>query len=384
MTPVAFIQKESKPRLLFVVTEDWYFVSHRLHLAEAAKAAGYHVGLMTRVSRHKEVIEQSGIELFDWRIRRRSFNPLNEFDAIRQLVSTYRRFKPRIVHHVALKPVIYGAMAARMAGVECIVQALGGLGFVFSSNRLSARSILPVIKRLYSAALAGRRTRLILQNPDDCNLLINAGVIAHDRIRLIRGSGVDTGWFSPKEEDAGLPIVMLPSRLLWDKGVGDFVEIARRFRQEGKEARFVLVGDPDDENPSSVPIETIRSWCREGIVEWWGRREDMPFIISQSHVVCLPSYREGLPKSLLEAASCARPIVTYDVPGCREVVNHGENGLLVPLHNIDMLAGAVRSLVDSQTMRRRMGVAGRELVLRFFSAEMVAEQTLEIYQELMP
>lgn len=366
-----------------MVTEDWYFASHRLHLAKAALSAGFRVGVLTNVSKLGPYIGHQGITLFDWTIRRRSFNPFTEFKSIRQLVSTYRRFKPDIVHHVALKPVIYGALAARLANVSRRVQALGGLGFVFTSRRFSARLLLPVIKWLYAIALAGERTRLIVQNKDDKRLLTRAGVIEPNRIRLIRGAGVATAEFIPRDEPSDPPIVMLPSRLLWDKGVGDFVQVAKIVNAKNRTIRFVLVGDPDEENPSSVPIEKVKAWCRGGVVEWWGRQDDMPSVLSKAHIVCLPSYREGLPKVLLEAASCARPIVTYDVPGCREVVQHNKNGLLVPFQGIERFAEAVQQLIPDREMRQRMGKAGREMVLKNFSQEMIANQTLEVYRELL-
>lgn len=374
----------SKPRLLFVVTEDWYFVSHRLHLAVAAIEAGYHVGLVTRISRHRELIKRCGIELFDWQISRRSHNLLREFHTIRRLIEVFRVFRPDVVHNVAIKPVLYGALAARLIGINKVVHALGGLGFVFSSSRLSAYLLRPFIKMLFLAALAGKSTRLILQNPDDRQLLLHAGVIPAERICLIRGAGVDTVRFAPSKEPAGALIIMLPARLLWDKGIGDFVQTAERFRRQGINARFVLVGGPDEDNPASVPKKQIRSWCSEGLVEWWGHRDDMPNVLSQAHVICLPtSYGEGLPKSLLEAASCARPIVTYDVPGCREVVRDGQNGFLVPLKNIDKLGEALLRLLGDPKLRRRMGANGRNLVLNEFSQEKVARETIDLYRGLL-
>jgi glycosyltransferase involved in cell wall biosynthesis len=371
------------PRLLFIVTEDWYFVSHRLHIALAARKAGFEVGVVTRISRHRDLIERYGIEIFDWQINRRSFNLLNEMVSIRQLIEAYRRFRPSIVHHVALKPVIYGALAAKLTGVRRVVQALGGLGFIFLSERHWARALRPVVYLLLSAALSGSHTRLILQNPDDRDKMLHMGVISPNRINLIRGAGVDTTRFVPLAENGNPPIIMLPARLLWDKGVGEFVEAARCFKQRGTNARFVLIGEPDEGNPASVPLTTIHSWCADGTVEWWGQCDDMPTILSQAHVVCLPSHGEGLPKSLLEAASCARPIVTYDVPGCREVVIDGKNGFLVPFKNLDKLVEAIDTLLMDSSLRACMGVAGREMILDAFSQEEISRQTLELYHQLL-
>lgn len=369
-------------RLLFVVSEDWYFVSHRLHLAKAAIAAGYKVALLSRLSHHRALIEASGVEVIDWALERRSRNPFMEVRAIWGVYAALRKFRPDLVHVVALKPVLYSALACRLAGVHARVAALGGLGFVFSSQRFLARLLRPVVVRAFRCALSGRDALLILQNPDDLAILLTSQVIEAKRIRLIRGAGVDTSAFSPQEENVGVPLVMLPARLLWDKGVGEFVDCARSFKQKGIPVRFALVGEPDEHNPECVPVPQIVAWVVEGVVEWWGYRADMPEVLRQAAVVCLPSFREGLPKVLLEAASCGRPIVTYDAPGCREVVVDGKNGFLVPLKDSQALVVAVEKLLCDPELRRQMGIAGREKVLKEFSQEKIAAETMRVWAEV--
>jgi len=371
-------------RLLFVVSEDWYFLSHRLHLAEAAIAAGYKVALLSRVSQHRTQIEASGVEVIDWSLDRCSRNPFCELHFLREVYVALRRIRPDIVHAVALKPVLYSALACRLAGVHARVSALGGLGFVFSSRKFLARLLRPVLVLAFRWALRGRDARLILQNPDDQAILLAADVIEVGRIRLIRGVGVDTSAFFPQAEVSNVPLVVLPARLLWDKGVGEFVDCARSIKQKGIHARFALVGEPDAHNPECVPVAQLEAWAAEGAVEWWGRRADMPEVLRQAAVVCLPSsYGEGLPKALLEAASCGRPIVTYNVPGCREVVVDGENGILVPLKDGQALAAALEKLLRDPELRRRMGAAGRAMVLREFSQERVATETMRVWEEVL-
>jgi glycosyltransferase involved in cell wall biosynthesis len=369
--------------LLFIVSEDWYFVSHRLHLAAAARRAGFRVGVLTRVSDHRQRIEDAGIEVLDWNLNRRSRNPFIELRSIWEVLSALRRFRPDLIHVVALKPVLYSSLASRLVGLRQRVFALGGLGFAFASERLFARLIRPVVLRILRLALAGEKTRLILQNPHDREQLTTAGVIVAERVRLIRGAGVDTQAFRPQPEREGLVLVILPARMLWDKGVAEFVSCAKALRESGLRARFALVGDPDPHNPECVPDSQLRAWDRSGVVEWWGRRDDMPEVYAQAHVVCLPSAHEGLPKVLLEAASCARPIVTYDIPGCTEIVTHGENGLLVPLRDPRRLGEAIAALVIDSALRRRMGACGREKVVRAFSQELVAAETLSAWNELL-
>jgi glycosyltransferase involved in cell wall biosynthesis len=264
-----------------------------------------------------------------------------------------------------------------------VVNALAGLGYVFSSDSRAARTLRPVIKASMRMLLNDDGTKVILQNPDDAEVVCESIGVARDRVVQIRGSGVDPEIFRFVPEPQGAPVVMLASRLLWDKGVGEFVEAAEILRAEGREARFMLVGDADDANPASIDDGTLGTWKRSGTVELWGRREDMPDVLPQAHIVCLPSYREGLPKVLIEAASCGRPIVTTDAPGCREIVHHGENGLLVPVRDAKALADAIRTLLDDPDLRSRMGQAGRELVKKEFTIDAVVKSTLGVYETLL-
>lgn len=371
------------PHLLFIVTEDWFFCLHRLSLAVAAKRAGFEVSVATRVAEHGTVIESAGLRLIPLRLSRRSRNPLTEARLIADLVGLYRRERPDIVHHVAMKPVIYGSLAARLTGRRAVINALTGLGFLFTSDRLSARLLRPLVEAAFRGLLNAPICRTIVENPDDLRQLTDDGVVEPERIRLIRGSGVDLAKFSPSPEPEGPPLVVLPARMLWDKGVGEFVDAARRLREEGVQARFALVGQRDPENPSAIAEAQLREWARSGVVEYWGFRSDMPKVFAQCHIVCLPSYREGLPVSLLEAAACTRAIVTTDVPGCREAVRDEENGLLVPRGDSAALAAALSRLIADPALRRTMGARGRARAEKEFSVDSVVAQTLSLYREML-
>ena len=364
-------------KLLFVVTEDWYFVSHRLPLAMAAKAAGFEVAVATRVGRHAEVIRSAGIRLIPFSLSRRGGNPLREVMALWQL---YRREKPDLVHHVALKPVMFGASAAWLARVPAQVNAVAGLGWLFTSSGRIVRLVQPALRWMLGRLLNRPHSFTIVQNPEDRSLLERSGVPA-THLRLIRGAGVDTRIFYPMTPLSEPVCIVLASRMLWDKGVGEFVEAARRLTATGVNARFVLVGDPDLANPASVPESTLRGWHGQHGVEWWGRRDDMPSVLQAAHIACLPSYREGLPKSLLEAAACGLPIVTTDAPGCREVVRDGVNGLLVPVRDAAALAAALKKLIDDAQLRRNMGEQSRLRAEAEFGLETVIAQTLAVYRE---
>jgi glycosyltransferase involved in cell wall biosynthesis len=372
-----------KPVLLYLVTEDWYFWSHRLPIARAARAAGWEVLVATRVGSHGDMIRQEGFRLIPIKMRRRSLAPWREIATVAELIGIYRRERPDLVHHVAMKPVLYGSLAAAVAGVPAVVNARAGMGYVFTSSAMKARLLRPLIKKAVRWLLDRANARLILQNPDDVAAM-SAGTVAPKRIVLIRGSGVDTTAFAPAPEPGGTPVAVMVSRMLWDKGVGELVEAARLLKERKASVDVVLVGPPDPENPASISEGQLRDWEASGDVAWWGERSDIAQIWAKSHIAVLPSHREGLPKSLLEAAACGRPLVATDVSGCREVVRPGETGILVPPRDPGSLADALERLATDPDLRRRMGSAARELVERELSQEVVVEQTMALYRELLP
>jgi len=369
----------SKPRLAFVVTEDWYFASHRLGLASAALQQGYHVAVFTRCREKAPLIAGAGISAVNFGMRRRGMSPFGIFAEALNLRRLLWQYRPDIVHLVALRPVVVGGLASLILSRPQFVFALTGLGYLFTADRTNSpatrllRKVLPVIFRKGLA---------IVQNSEDQDLLLSCGVDS-SHVRLIRGSGVDVSKFFSSDEPPGTPIVMLPARLLWDKGVGEFVEAARTLRARDIEARFVLVGESDPDNPTAVPEEELRKWVDEGAVEVWGFKERMEEVLPQATIVCLPSYREGMPKSLLEAMACGRPCITTDTSGCREAVRHQDNGLLVPVKDSQALANAIQLLLDNKSERLRMGRRGRQRAVEEFADEVVNTQTLAVYEELL-
>lgn len=372
--------KTSRPKILFFVAEDWFVCSHWLPLIEGAKDAGFEVVVVTRTNKHAGKILQLGARVIPFEISRRGFNLFREFTAILRLMQIYRKEQPDIAHHVAMKPMLYGSLVAHLMRVPHTVNWVAGMGWLFVSSSWRAKMLQIVVRKVLGILLRG--TSVIVENKDDQAIIANIGIAAQ-HIHLIRGAGVDTLLYAPSTEPEGVPLVVLPARMLWDKGVGEFVEAARQLQRRGVNARFVLVGDPDTQNPASVPEQQLIAWQKEGVVEYWGRREDMPQVLAQSHIICLPSYREGLPKSLLEAASCGRPIVTTDVPGCREIVRDEDNGLLVEARNATALAGALAKLLADPELRQRMGQRGRERVLGEFSQEKIVVQVLALYREIL-
>lgn len=376
--------KVGEKKIIFFVTEDWYFCSHRLPLAIAAKKAGYIVYVVTRVTSHGHMIEAAGLNLIPITLSRRGKNPVKEAIFIKQLVAIYKRIDPQIVHHIAMKPVIYGSIAAKFARIPAKVNAMAGLGFLFSSRSFLARVLRPFIKGILSQLLSMGRSIVILQNPDDLELMVGSKIVSRKDTKLIMGSGVDLEEYRYFPEPDGRPLVLLASRLLWDKGVGEFVAAARQLRADGFDARFVIAGEGDDANPGSIEKRQLNEWQEQGDVECWGKRNDMPGVFARSHIVCLPTfYGEGVPKTLIEAASSGRPIVTTNTPGCREIVKESVNGILVPIKDVDALVAAIRTLLESPELRVRMGHAGRQLVREKFSMDKVIGETLDVYGTLL-
>jgi glycosyltransferase involved in cell wall biosynthesis len=369
------------PRLLYLITEDWYFWSHRLDLARAAREAGYDVIVATRVTDHGERIRGEGFQLEPLEMVRRSRNPFREVIAVAELVRLYRRVKPDVVHHVAMKPILYGSLAAWLTRVPSVINAFAGLGYAFMDER--NRLLCWCVKTAFRAVLRLGHSVVLVQNQDDQDRLVGEGVIPASQARIIAGSGIDAAAYSMQPQPSGIPVVVLPARMLWDKGVGEFVEAARRLKQKGVHARFILVGRRDEHNPAAIPEIHLKEWVQEGVVEWWGHREDMPAVYAAAMLVVLPSYREGLPKVLLEAAACGKAIVATDVPGCREIVRDRFNGLLVSPRDSTALATAIEELLSDQALREAMGPRSRTRVLAEWSSLRITEQVLGLYRDMV-
>lgn len=300
-----------------------------------------------------------------------------------ELARLVRELKPDLIHVFTLKAMCVGAIACLLANRSAVLMSVTGLGYMFTSRAIKARFWAMAVFSIMPRLLKRSADLFVCQNPDDLAIFHDRFRIGHERLHLIRGSGVDISRYTILPEKSGLPTVMFVSRMLRDKGVVEFVEAARRLKLEGLGARFVLVGETDTENPSAVPESQVREWHESGVIEWWGYSYDMLATFSEAHVVCLPSYREGAPKVLIEAASCGKPIVTTDVPGCREVVRHTWNGLLVPPKDSSALAEALRTLIRDPQLRKSMGQNGRTLVERELSLEKVINENFKLYEKLL-
>lgn len=369
--------------ILFVVNAPEFFLSHRLPIAVAAKEAGYHVHVASAPGPGVEIIRAKGFIHHPIGFARSGQNPLVELTTLLSLVRLFQRVQPELVHLITIKPVLYGGIAARFGRVPSVVSAVSGLGTVFLADSVQAKLRRWLIAKLYSAAFKQKRLAVIFQNPDDRDTLISLGALQGGDARLIRGSGVSLAHYPcVPEPDGGKPVVVMAARLLRDKGVVEFVEAARMLWNRGVEVKMRLIGSADAGNLTSVTQAELNQWRKEGIVELLGFRSDIAAQYAAANIVCLPSYREGLPKSLVEAAACGRTVVTTDVPGCRDAITSDETGLLVPVKDPVALANAIQKLIENPGLRKRMGKAGRELAEDAFSIEQIVAQHLNIYEEV--
>ena len=365
-------------KIILFANTDWYLYNYRLLLADELRKAGHDVLLLSPAGIFSSKILAAGFHWQAFELSRSGVNPINEISAIIRLEHLYRLEKPDLVHHFTSKCVLYGSVAARLAGVKQVVNAITGMGYIFTRKNIFTSVIKPFVTLFYKTAL--NNSKVIFQNQRDMDFFVQMHLAKSEQCVLIPGSGVDLNRFKPLPIAKVDRLVILPARMLWDKGIGEFVDAARLVKSSGIKARFVLVGAPDEGNPTSIPEPQLKAWQESGFVEWWGWKEDMANVYQQATIVCLPSYREGLAKSLIEAAACGCPLVASDIPGCRELVKNNHNGLLVPPHDAQSLAEAIIQLLSDKDLLLKMGKESRQIAVNQFSIEKINRMTLDVYK----
>lgn len=370
-------------KILLLANTDWFLYRFRLSLARRLREMGWETVL---ASPHGPFVSRMESDNFKWipvRMNRRGILPHREFLSLFHISSIYRNESPDIVHHFTMKPVLYGSIAARMAQIPHVVNSVAGLGYLFLTRDLKGMALRNLIRPIFRYALSGTNLRVVFENDGDRDHFVQSGLVQQWKTVVIHGVGIDLEMFSPVPEPPEPPLVILAGRLLKDKGVGEFVEASRVLRDRHVDARFVLVGAPDPGNPATISDDKLQEWVQEGVIEWWGQQDDMSEVFAKSHIVTLPSYGEGLPTVLMEAAACSRPIIATDIPGCREVVHHGETGFLVPVGDAEALAEALEKLLIDSDMRIKLGKNGRQLMEQRFSQRRINDQTAQVYQDLV-
>lgn len=370
-------------KILFIANTGWYLLNFRLSLAQSLRQLGCEVSMVFPPDEYAAEIERNDFSIIPWALNRRANSLGAELSSVQKLIRIYRAEKPDLVHHFTVKPISYGSIAARVAAVPCVINSVSGKGYVFQGGSQGALALQPVIKLLYRIGYHHPHISTTFENSSDREYFIESGMVPAENTYLVNGVGVDTEYFNyAPEQETDAPIILFPGRLLWSKGVGTFIEAARILKAR-LPARFVLVGKPDPGNPETIPVEVIEKWVSEGVVENWGWQNDMSAIYKQCHIVALPSMGEGLSKALLEAASCGRPIVTTDVPGCREIVVPRLTGFLVPTNQPEALIEKLEVLVREPETRRRMGQAGRLFVEGNFSEGIINHEFIKIYASIL-
>lgn len=373
-----------KTKLLIVTNVDWFFLSHRLPVALEAKKLDFHVAIVAKDTGSKNIIIRHGFDFIDLPINRSTVNIIKDIKTIYFLIKIYIRFRPDLVHHITIKPVLFGSLAARLTKVRYVINAISGLGHIFIGNDLLAIVQREFVKMFYKISFFKINQEVIFQNKHDQTLFIKSKIVRNYQTKIIRGSGVNLQKFKYFSEERNQIVILFASRLLWTKGIGVFVEAAKIILKEKINARFIIVGRLDYDNPARVFEKEIINWQRDGLIEWGGHVTNVMDILAKSNIVCLPTfYGEGIPKILIEAASCGRAIIATDVPGCNDIVTHNHNGLLIPPHNVDALVDSLRILINNDHLRMTMGKRGRELAENYFSIDLVVQQHMDIYRSFL-
>lgn len=364
-------------KIILSATTSWNLFNSRMGLARALKENGHEVVLLSPRDEFTQFLLNEGFRWEHFPLRPRGKNLFLELGAIRFMISFYRREKPDIVNHFTPKGVIYGSIAAKISGVKNIFNTITGLGYVFSTR--SEISLRVFVTLLYKVFL--NDTTIIFQNPDDRGFFHKRNISDPKKYFFVSGSGIDMERYKAIPQPDGTPIVLLSSRFVEEKGIRYFVDASRILKARQEDIRFVLVGRPEDDQPTSIPHNEITHWVNEGLIEWWGWHNNMEEIYPLAHIICLPTYyMEGIPKSLIEAAACGRPLIATNVPGCREIVQTGENGLLIPAKNAVALAEAISILAGDPALRERMGAKSREIAAARFSIDQIIHSYFEIYR----
>lgn len=367
-------------KLLIVVNVDWFFLSHRLPIALGALNAGYEVHIATTLTQGPERLEAYGFIVHPLTLDRSAAGPVGLVRLTLDLARLIWSLQPVVLHLVTIKPVLLGGLAARLVPVERVIYAVSGLGHVFVVEGGLGRLRRTLVGALYRFVLGAQNSVVIFQNPDDRKAIESVANLSPERVVLIPGSGVDLDQYVARPVELGIPVVLMAARLLTTKGVREYVAAAQQLRRSGVQVRFWLVGEPDLENPASVQPDEIAEWVQQGDVDVLGYRTDIADLMAKALLVVLPSYyREGLPKVLIEAAACGRAVITTDLPGCRDAIEDGVTGVLVPPRDAGALATAINALLGDRAKCESMGKAGRERAERLFDVRTVVKEHLKIY-----
>ena len=371
-----------KKRLLFLVNSDDFFISHRLEIGLSALKEGFDVYIASSIDKENNILKKYGFKTQHIDLDRSSTSLFSNTVYFIKVLKIFLKIQPDIIHLITIKPVIFGGIAARLLGIKSVIVAISGLGYIFISKGFISKLRLYFIKFLYRLSLNNNNVQLIFQNNSDKEIILDICSIDKSRIHLIKGSGVDLNKFKYTPLPKGVPSILFASRLLYDKGLKEFISAAELIKKDGYKANFILVGKPDLQNPASISFDQLENYISKGNIDWHGYKGDIYPVLIESYLIVLPSYREGLPKILIEAAACGRPVVTTDVPGCRDAIINGKTGLLVPSKNHTALAEAIKDLITNYSKSETLGLEARKFAEKNFDIKNVVSKHLEIYRSI--
>lgn len=365
-------------KILYIVNADWVLAQHRMPVLLQVKSMGHQVIVAGNDTGNSNIYTENGIQFIDWDVSRSGTSIIAEVVSIFKLYKIIKSIEPDLVHCVTIKAVIYGGLVSRLITIRKMVHSISGLGYVFLGDNKLLRYL---VKKLYRFILGQGKSVVIFENPDDKEYFIKEGIVSEVNCIFIEsGVGVDCGRYSFNNLPSNDFVIVLPGRMLWHKGVGEFVEASKILKRKHLHAiKFILVGRIDPGNPASINQETLEEWVRSGLVEWWGHRSDMVEVYKESTIVVLPSYREGLPTVLMEAAASGRPIITTNVPGCKMMIRDSRNGILVEAHDALGLANAIEKLYGNRDLLELMGLNSREIAETHYSIEKTVNETIKLY-----
>ena len=371
-----------KKKLLLLVNSDDFFISHRLEIGLSALKEGFDVYIASSINKENNILKKYGFKTQHIDLDRSSTSLFSNTMYFIKVFKIFLKIQPDIIHLITIKPVIFGGLAARLLGIKSVIVAISGLGYIFISKGLIARLRLFFVKFLYRLALNNKNVQLIFQNNSDKKIILDICNVDKSRTHLIKGSGVDLNKFKYTPLPKGVPSILFASRLLYDKGLKEFISAAELIKKDGYEGKFIIVGKPDNHNPASISLDQLKSHVSNGYIDWQGFKEDIYPLLKDSYLIVLPSYREGLPKILIEAAACGRPVVTTDVPGCRDAIIKGKTGLLVPPKNHVALAEAIKDLIENFTKSETLGLEARKFAEKNFDIKDVVSKHMQIYRSI--
>ena len=363
-------------KIIYFVSEDWVFLNHRFDLARKVNSSGFKLSLITKVSNFKKEIEKKKIKVINLKTERGSLNIRKSIKDIYKIFKIYKEIKPDIVHHFGIRQIVHGNIASKLAKIKKSYNSITGLGSVFVSGNILLKVFILVVLKF---ALLVKKSYVLVQNQDDFNFF-KKNKLSNKNIFLLPGSGVDTNKFIKTKEPKGKIIFLFASRILKDKGIVELIEATKKLKSQKKKFEVFIAGSPDYQNKSTISHEQLKNWESLNYIKYLGQVEDMAELYKKIHVGILPSYREGLPKGLLEAASCGKPIITTDVPGCREIVKNEINGLLVPPKDSHELMKAMKKLILNKSLRISMGKKGRETIKKKFSNLKASKDLIDLYK----